>query len=588
MLARSILVLSLADVFFLGEELAHGAAAKAVLDGLPVALPRLSYQYYEGGGLIASLLTAPVFAALGPSHLANKLVALGFDVANLIAGLLLVRRAFGERAAWPFTLLYAFGPAACQQIALLNVGNHHAAIGFFFAVAWLALPILRRPRGSEPSALRCLCLGMAAGFGTAFNFLLVPFVGYVAAALLASPPRPRARSWGWLAAGFAIGALPLIWTVLLVGSQVLDVHGIDLRRAFGAPPTSGGRRIGAILEGIGPRAEVQLLALALLPLWGVFADWRSRAGQGPSASRFTRSFLLVFLWIFTAASVLSRFHPTSFDHWTQAFRYLPHWGLAVLLSASVLGELRSHPARLARWSGNGLLAAIALLGVSATLSLAREGKARGTAHVLDVLTRGEGFDYNEYLPKLVAHLKGDRATQLGILLHFDDDPRALYPEIAWALYPAFDGPPSDTFRELLEAGGEHGHLFLLGLGRALLADSGWDAARAVRATAHRQEDLRPTLFEALGRHGGGGHPVPAMVQHEIELFFQVGAPPSVFVGVGQRLHVAFRLDPEGAREFVAAQRPEIHHALGQGLETAMALGRIGGVANVSSRATARQ
>jgi hypothetical protein len=54
LLARSILILSLAEVFFAGEELAHGAATVAILDGLPVALPRLSYQYYEGGGLIAS------------------------------------------------------------------------------------------------------------------------------------------------------------------------------------------------------------------------------------------------------------------------------------------------------------------------------------------------------------------------------------------------------------------------------------------------------------------------------------------------------------------------------------------------------
>jgi hypothetical protein len=166
--ARAVLVLVLADVFFVGEELAHGAAAVAILDRLPVALPRLSYQYYEGGGLLASVLTAPVFLLMGPCHLANKLVALGFDAANLVAGFWLAWRCFGLAAARAFALLYVFAPAACQQIALLNVGNHHAAIVFFFLLPLLALPLFSEARapgvdGPWPARGRCLALGAVAG-----------------------------------------------------------------------------------------------------------------------------------------------------------------------------------------------------------------------------------------------------------------------------------------------------------------------------------------------------------------------------------------------------------------------------------------
>ena len=44
------LVLSLADVFFYGEELEKGTAAKAMLDGLDVPHHQLAYHYYEAEG----------------------------------------------------------------------------------------------------------------------------------------------------------------------------------------------------------------------------------------------------------------------------------------------------------------------------------------------------------------------------------------------------------------------------------------------------------------------------------------------------------------------------------------------------------
>jgi len=584
-LARGTLVLALADVFFVGEELSHGAAAKAILDGLPVALPRLSYQYYEGGGLIASLLTVPVFHLLGPCHLANKLVALGFDATNLVLGVLLARRYFGRAAEWAFSLLYVFGPAACQQIALLNVGNHHQAISFFFLLPLLAYPILRLPAGARPSGASCARLGAAAGLGLTFNFMLAPLLAFLAAALLVLRPRLLdLRNWLFLLLGFTLGSALLIWTACVAGSALLDIHGIDLLDSFGAPPTtpSGQGNWGALLAATGPRAELELLGLLVLPLLGAVLCLRPGRRADPRDGALLYGLLLLFLALFTTASVVSRFHPTYFHVWASAFRYMPHWGLAVLLSAGALGYLAEHPARAARAAAVAVCALLVGLGVWAHAELVVQGKARDLRSSLDLLTGDKGYDYYEYLPKLVAHLPPEpdgsnpRVAQARLLTAFRDDPRALYPPVAWSLYPRFDRPPSEALDELREAGGEAWQEFLPGLGRAFLASSGYDLRLAVSRAAARRDPGRSRILDALGRNGSGAHPLPSNLQREIDLLIECGAPREVFRGLGFRIQTAFRLAPEEARAFVAAQDRAVSGPLAEGLEEALALARVDG------------
>ena len=65
LLARGVLVLSLGDAFFYGEELEKATAAKAMLDGLDLDHHHLAYHYYEGGGFVISHLKALAFFVFG-------------------------------------------------------------------------------------------------------------------------------------------------------------------------------------------------------------------------------------------------------------------------------------------------------------------------------------------------------------------------------------------------------------------------------------------------------------------------------------------------------------------------------------------
>jgi hypothetical protein len=63
-------------------------------------------------------------------------------------------------------------------------------------------------------------------------------------------------------------------------------------------------------------------------------------------------------------------------------------------------------------------------------------------------------------------------------------------------------------------------------------------------------------------------------QREIDLLRACAAPPRVFHGLGHRIQTGFRLDPAGARAFVAAQEASVAGALADGLEEAIVLDRI--------------
>jgi hypothetical protein len=334
--------------------------------------------------------------------------------------------------------------------------------------------------------------------------------------------------------------------------------------------------VAQILKETGPLAELSMLGLLALPIVGALGWLRAKAVEGRSDALFAHLLLLAFVTVFTLASVVSRFHPTYFHHWSAAFRYLPHWGLAALLAASAIGYLLVHAARPARAAGTAALVLLAGSGLLSTLSLAAAGQARDAAHVREVLLHGHGFDYNEYFPKLVPHLPGTSADKLGVLLHFDDDPRLLYPEIAWGVYPTFDGQPSRAIEELRAAGGGQWELFLGGLGKALVARAGGDLAAAVRGVAEMPAPLREGLYEGLGRYGRGGQTSATMLQAEIDLLRDAGAPPAVFRGFAQRVHAGFRLDPQGAREFVSTQDPAVAGELARGLDLAQALARVPG------------
>ena len=115
-LFRSLLVLSLGDAFFYGEELEKAAAGKAMLDDLGVPHHMLAYHYYEGGGFVASHLKAAAFWLIGESVLANKIVALFSCLLVLWAGWWACMRAFGSASAHAFCALYVLLEPCVTQL----------------------------------------------------------------------------------------------------------------------------------------------------------------------------------------------------------------------------------------------------------------------------------------------------------------------------------------------------------------------------------------------------------------------------------------------------------------------------------------
>ena len=127
---RAVLVLSCADVFFYGEELGKGTAAKAILEGLPVAHYRLNYVYHEGGGFVVTHLKALAFLLVGQSLLAHKLVAIATSAILLVVGCMLTYEAFGARAARIFGVMFVLAPDAYLRFSLLSLGTHFEALIF--------------------------------------------------------------------------------------------------------------------------------------------------------------------------------------------------------------------------------------------------------------------------------------------------------------------------------------------------------------------------------------------------------------------------------------------------------------------------
>lgn len=157
---KGALVLSLADVFFYGEELEKGTAAKAMLDSLPVPHHQLAYHYYEGGGFVVSHLKALAFLAVGENVLAHKLVALVFVLGVLAAGWGFVKASFGTRAASWFALLFIFAPESFQKLSLINLGIHIEASVFLFGTLWLGA---RLAFGEQRRRREWLLLGLVTG-----------------------------------------------------------------------------------------------------------------------------------------------------------------------------------------------------------------------------------------------------------------------------------------------------------------------------------------------------------------------------------------------------------------------------------------
>jgi hypothetical protein len=553
--ARSLLLLSFADVFGYGEELQKACAGKAMLDGLAVPHYQLAYHYYEGGGFVISHLDALAFVFFGESIMAVKIVALAFGAAILAAGWGLVRRAGGLGAARIFALLFVLAPDSVQRNSLLTLGIHSHALLFMACILWATVR-LAFERDLWPRTW--LSWGISAGFGFYFSYQCSLTIAVSIAALVVCLRRDLvSRTTAWAFVGLAIGLAPLFWMIAHVHWAVLDIHGagfVDLKtdkleviRQF-------------CLSVFSDRAWIDSLAVigvAITPAIALAALARGAARP----VRFGARLVLANMALFLAAYVGSGFTVSAIYHYIVLQRLLPLWFLSILaLALGASAALASQ--RL--WLRGLACLCVAIPAISGAADLVRtvgEGAGGSWAEHFRELAHAKGYSYTGYLEKLAGHLDGSRAHKVEVMLGFrEPEPTLLQSAIAVALYG--DGQTSiRAIGEELRSLGIHAQRgFWLGFGPLLakqmkeepgdllnsalgadehiMVEDQIDVAERVRRCADRPAEERDLLIEAIGRWGQGDPVTQDRVLREGNLAIKAELPEAYFRGLGQRIYRA--------------------------------------------------
>ncbi|MCO4771116.1 MAG: hypothetical protein KDA24_13865 [Deltaproteobacteria bacterium] len=224
-----------------------GAMSQDILAGFAYS-PFDTYDGVLGGMFVSALVGAPVFALLGGTGFAVKLVAGLWSLLTVLLGWWFLDRAFGRITAVVGGLTLAL-PMPTTFLASTIMGNwHYTELAFEFAVAGVLSALIWRPSGGGRGG--AFAFGLLSGvaifncFGTLIFFGAFWLLGY---ALL----RHRWGAWGGAVygAGTLLGSSPLWLKVLL-------------HRPYGvAIADEGGTKVPAELlaAGINPRKLAELV-----------------------------------------------------------------------------------------------------------------------------------------------------------------------------------------------------------------------------------------------------------------------------------------------------------------------------------------
>ncbi|MFT5049066.1 MAG: hypothetical protein ACI8QZ_000455 [Chlamydiales bacterium] len=541
---RLLLIVCLSDVFFYGEELEKGTAAKALLDGVDWPYHQLAYHLYEGGGFVISHLTALAFLLVGQSILAIKLVALLFGGLVLWAGIRLCGRHFGSRSAWLFGLLMVFGPASFQKLSLLSLGIHFEACLFLLLVIDATLTLLELPRTDATATRPVATLGLALGFGFFFNYQLALAGLWCTLWLLAR--RPRIFTGRSLVVGLGcllVGLAPLLAMATQVGGQVFDIHGTPL-----ATVQNNGPKVAAFMGSLYVDRSLQdLFGVLLYPLafLGALTLLLARA-RGPQRRNALR--LATFLALWSAVYLSSGFVVGEVQHPFQLLRFAPVWVLATVTIAAGLDALLGSTRSLATRTGWAACVLLVGWGVRSTVAVLRAGSPSTWGANWTLLRTTKGYDYAGYFAKVFPRL--ENGEQRGRVLTGFDEPhpmllradfaQALSEHERWQLlealeqFPAMSGNQSD---------------FVLGLGPLGARLARRDIPATLALAADLPELLRPSWGRAVGRFGRAYAEFPERMQAEIEALQPGSLRADYLRGMGYRAWRRFVIGPFGTARF---------------------------------------
>lgn len=547
-IARGWLVLDLADVFLYGEEYAKGAAGKALLDRLPLAHWQLAYHPYEGGGFVTSHLNALVFAALGPSLLAQKVVALAFGVATLWVGTRAVSRWFGHAAAHGFAALYVFAPASVQKLSLLNLGIHYQALLFALLVWHTAMVVGTSTPARKSDWFRW---GLACGFGFFFSYQCALTIAPTGLWLAWKRRAELGRAVLPTLLGAALGALPLGYMAWHIGAAVFNIHGAEVAGAEDDLPKAEIVRsfFASLLEGRGVGGWIGVFALPFAAVVGVFAWLRAGGPAKPALG-----LVLVAFALFLATYIGSTFAVGDVYHYFRLNRLCPAW-LALVLCA-VAGFAATGASSLRRRLATLAVGLAVGCGAYDVVTEAQAGAGGPLGVRVEMLRRFKGYDYRYWLGHVLPRIDAERAEKARIALSFREDAsRWLASSVGEQVWIEFEGSIDEAILEArsVRPDGE----LLLGFGSLLKRKLGGTLRERVEWAIARGPDERDLLLEALGRFGSRFLATEDRVIAELEELRGLAAPKALWRGFGWRIFYALGDEDPRLHAYWEPMRPPL-------------------------------
>ncbi|MEU8022969.1 hypothetical protein [Micromonospora haikouensis] len=249
------------------DEATFGLAALHIAEGREHPIFLYGQRYM---GMAEAYLAAPLVAVAGPSWPVLRLPVLALWALFVFLAYRLTRRICAPWFAVLVVGLLALGPERVLRDQLQAVGGRPEVKPAVLAILLVAVGLADGRVRSRPLAAGAA--GLLAGLAVWSDWLIVP---YLAAAVLLLAWVLRRELLGWcgaaLAAGFAVGAVPLIVDSLRAppGQDSLSVVRRISGEAGSAPPLAGRLR-GGLLEGVP-------LATGLCPAGGC-ARWQQWFG----------------------------------------------------------------------------------------------------------------------------------------------------------------------------------------------------------------------------------------------------------------------------------------------------------------------